>query len=103
LKFKDGSKAAIVPYDFDFSGFVNASYALPNADYKLTSIRERIFLSLTQSDAEIASTKALFESKRQAMIDHIKGFKALSAAGRSDAINYLESFYESLKQPLRRP
>ena len=103
LKFKDGSKAAIVPYDFDFSGFVNASYALPNADYKLTSIRERIFLSLTQSDAEIASTKALFESKREAMIEHIKGFKALSAAGRNDAVNYLNSFYESLKQPLRRP
>lgn len=103
LKFKNGSKAALVPYDFDFSGFVNASYAVPNADYKLTSIRERVFLSMTQSDAEIASTKALFESKRQAMIDYIKGFKALSTAGRNDAVKYIESFYESLKQPLRRP
>ncbi|MBK9492370.1 MAG: hypothetical protein IPO07_28965 [Haliscomenobacter sp.] len=103
LKFKDGSKAVMVPYDFDFSGFVNASYALPNADYKLTSIRERIFLSMTENDAEIASTKALFESKRQEMVELIKGFKALSAAGRNDAVSYINSFFESLKQPLRRP
>jgi hypothetical protein len=103
LKFKDGRKSAIIPYDFDFSGFVNASYALPNADYKLTNIRERIFLSLTQNDAEIASTKALFESKREEMITLIKNFKMLSSMGRGDAVDYVESFFEALKQPLRRP
>lgn len=103
LRFKDGSKAAIVPYDFDFSGFVNASYALPNADYKLTSVRERIFLSLTKSDAELEKTKAHFEAKRDEMVSFIKGFKMLSSAGRNDAINYLDSFYDSLKKPLRRP
>lgn len=103
IKFKDGRKSAIVPYDFDFSGLVNASYALANQDYKLKSLRERVFLSMTQSDSEIASTKVLFESKRKEMTALVKGFKHLSSAGRVDALNYLDSFFDSLQQPLKRP
>jgi hypothetical protein len=36
------------------------------------------------------------------MIDTIKGCKTLSAAGRSDMVNFLESFFDAIKQPLRR-
>ena len=42
--------AAAVPYDFDFTGLVDASYAIP--DDKITgttSIRERIFLGVCRS------------------------------------------------------
>jgi hypothetical protein len=102
LKMANGQKAMMIPYDFDFSGMVNASYAVPDVNYKLTSVRDRIFLGVAKTDAELAETFELFKSKKQAMIDTIKGCKTLSAAGRSDMVNFLESFFDAIKQPLRR-
>jgi hypothetical protein len=103
LKFKDGRKAELVPYDFDFSGMVNASYAVPDVNFKLQSVRDRIYLGQAKTDAELAETFELFKSKRQEMIDAIKACKSLSALGRSDMVTFMDGFFEAIKQPLRRP
>jgi len=44
-----------VPYDFDHSGLVNASYAKPNPILNTSSVTERVYRGLCNRDANIVS------------------------------------------------
>lgn len=104
LTFKDNAPRVLVPYDFDFSGLVNASYAIPNGDYKQTNIRERFFLGLPGDDADLAEAISFFKSKKKEIQTLVKNFKKLPVDSRIDIGIYIDSFYESLEMgPLRRP
>lgn len=103
LQPKDGSPAILLPYDFDFSGFVNASYARPNADFGQTSVRQRLFLGKEISDESLAPAIERFKSKRKALEDEILGFKYLDVASRNDLLAFIRSFYDSLGSGIQRP
>lgn len=103
LKPKSGSPPIIVPFDFDFSGMVNASYARPNADYGQANIRERIFIQSDIRDTSLQPAIELFKSKRKALETTILHFKYLSAESKNDMIAYLASFYDSLDGGIQRP
>lgn len=103
LRPKDGSGAMLIPYDFDFSGFVNASYARPNPDFKQTHIRERLFLGAEISDEEIKPTIELFRSKRKELEAVIREFRYLPGDSKIDLLNFLAGFYLSLDQGIKRP
>jgi len=91
---KDGNKLAI-PYDFDFSGLVNASYALPNANYEMASIQERIYMGFEQDLEHLDATIAYFNTKKKTLKNTVKAFKVLRAKDRRAVIDYLESFFDT--------
>ena len=97
MKLKNTGKYIAVPYDFDFSGFVNASYALPNIDYKLTSVRDRAFLGSDNLTTELKQAKTLMISKRGQLENTVNNFKVMSKKSRKDIIEYLDSFYTALE------
>ncbi len=105
LNFKDQvSKKVLIPYDFDFSGVVNASYALPNSDYRQVSIRERIFLGLPGTDADLKETIQFFQSKKKELLACVRTFRRLSPESKDDISQYLLSFFEALGAgPIKRP
>lgn len=86
----------MVPYDFDFSGLVNASYAVPNTNYNQTSIRDRVYLAPCENADELKPYVAYFQSKKEEVIEYVKNFKELSAYSRRDITEYIESFYNAL-------
>lgn len=92
----DGSPLIPVPYDFDFSGLVNASYAKPNTDIGLSSVRERAFLGEPRETEVLTKTLSLFKEKKEELYDTVRSFNALSRSMRGDIIQYLESFYDSM-------
>ncbi len=85
------------PYDFDFSGFVSASYAIPNPDYKLSSTKQRIFLGKIHSDEEMRKVAKHFLNQKEATIQLCKDFKMLNRRCRKDVVKYLKSFYKILE------
>lgn len=89
-----GSGIIPVPYDFDFSGLVAPSYALPNSDYGLVSVKQRVFLGEKVDAAILAGTLEEFRNKRAAMQAIVNGFKLLSRQGREEVLQYLDTFYE---------
>lgn len=91
-----------VPYDFDFSGLVNASYATPSTDYGQTAARERIFLGYS-TDAQLATTIAYFQDQREALIASIRATRHLSRASRRTMEAYVEQFYLELSDGIIRP
>lgn len=83
-----------IPYDFDFSGMVNAPYASVNPDYHLTSRRDRVYLGFEEHLADITSTFQYVLSKKVEIFDLIKKFKLLNRSERKTITNYLETFFE---------
>lgn len=97
VKLKSTGKYIAVPYDFDFSGFVNASYAIPNIDYKLKSVRDREFLGSDNLTKELQQAKAVMIAKRGQLENTVNNFKVMSKKSRKDIIEYLNSFYTALE------
>ncbi|MBL7794470.1 MAG: hypothetical protein JNK77_19210, partial [Saprospiraceae bacterium] len=92
-----------VGYDYDFSGLVNASYALPTSDHKLLTVRDRIYLGHPAANAELQQTVDLFQSKKEKLLGIVSGFKLLDKASRDDIAAYLNSFYGLLDQLEQKP
>ncbi len=93
----DEDRFFVVPYDFDFSGLVNAPYAVPNSDYGLTSNRQRVFLGEHKTGEKVQEAIDLFEGKKKAFIKCIRKQKKMSSAAKQDMLLYLRSFYTFLK------
>ncbi|MDX1943663.1 MAG: hypothetical protein SFU99_24055, partial [Saprospiraceae bacterium] len=90
----------VVPYDFDFSGLVNASYASTDATLGIKTVRERKFLGMAQSPEELKSTIEHFQAHKKEIFDYVRKFKLLSMESRTDIIQFLESFYHCLDEGL---
>ncbi len=98
LVLPEGSAKTIpVPYDFDFSGLVNASYALPQTDRGLTSMRDRLYLGNPFDKAVMRSVMQHFISHKQALLDIVKQFKPLNMEARADMEAYLSTFFDVIE------
>ncbi len=96
-----GGKKIPVPYDFDFCGVVNASYASADSNYGLENKRDRIFIGHPSMDKELLATKALFREKKSEIYNLIENFAPLPKRSRKDIIGYLDEFYEALDSGIR--
>lgn len=101
-KSKENGKMYIVPYDFDFSGFVNVSYAVPNVDYKQKKIRDRLLLEADGSDLLYQSEIQKFITLKPYFIDLIKKQKGIDMEVKIDLENYINSFYDKIGLGLTR-
>lgn len=90
---KSGASMILIPYDFDFSGFVSTPYAIPSPDFGLLSVRERIYLGNPADTTEIEAAIVLFNTRKEAIYDMIQGFKKLDRSVRSELVEYLDSFF----------
>jgi hypothetical protein len=93
VKLISNNKLVTVPYDFDFSGIVNASYAIPNPNYGLLSTRTRIYLGTELNNNQIKGTLEYFVSKRKALFKVVKSFKSLKFSDKRKVYSYLKDFY----------
>ncbi len=86
-----------VPYDFDYSGIVNASYAIPGDDLGISSVTERYFLGLCRDDADYQAAIDKIEDHREEMISLVNDFQHLRSKHKEEMIEYIESFFKSAK------
>lgn len=88
-----------IPYDFDYSGLVNAPYAQVFESLPISNVRERLLMWRGKKDEDFSATVQIFKHKQaelQAVIDNTTG---LSDSIREDALNYLDSFFPLLDHP----
>jgi hypothetical protein len=83
----------IVPFDFDYSGFVNAYYAVPFPDLPIQSVRDRYFLGVCRSEEEFQNALKEFLDKKEAFYAIINDFPYLNEKSKKDLIRYLDGFY----------
>lgn len=94
--FRKNGQLIPVPYDFDFSGLVNAPYAVPNVDYDMAAVTDRAYLGSVESLTKLHSTKALFHAKQDDFQQMIAAFKKLNNDEKSVMTAYLNDFFQNM-------
>lgn len=90
-----------IPYDFDLSGMVNASYASPNPKHRIDSVSKRLYLGLCRNNALLTETFNIFRDKRDALDAVINNFDNISTNSRKQMQRYVNSFYKILEKDAR--
>lgn len=91
----EDSPLVLVPYDFDFSGLVNADYAKPNPDYEQKSVRQRIYLGKRNKYLKRAIKH--FLAKETEILETIGQDPHLSIESKKDIKVFLTPFFKCLK------
>jgi len=99
LRSNDFQKTAPipVPYDFDMSGFVNASYALTNPLFPISHVRERYFRGICGTLEEFKEALQEFYDIKDAVYQTILEFEYIQEKTRTDLIRYIDEFYEIIE------
>lgn len=98
-----GTEYLPVPYDFDFSGLVNAPYAGPNPAlaHLHDSVRDRVFRGHCSDRIDYDELFGLFQERRESILEMIRTQPALSQRNATTAVRYIEAFYLELDNPER--
>jgi TLC ATP/ADP transporter len=94
-------RVTAVPYDFDFSGLVNASYAGPPPQLPIQRVTQRLFRGFCHPDFDWQPTIDRFQEKRGAIGNVIDQVPDLAATHRTEAHEFIDKFYETLSSPER--
>jgi hypothetical protein len=83
-----------VPYDFDYSGLVNAEYAIPGEPLGIESVTERYYLGACRSDEAYQKTIDWLNSYREKIRDLIQSFEYMEESEKENMISYLDGYFE---------
>jgi len=89
----------ILPYDFDYSGLINTSYALPFEGLGIKSVRERKYLGICRNREVYSERLIVFREKKEEFIRVIREFPYLKDKVKNEMISYLETFFRDLDKP----
>lgn len=89
----NGGKMVVVPHDFDFSGFVDAGYAIPATGTNIQSVKERAFLGFKAERAIWDETLSSYRQKQASMVQYIEAFPHLDAGAKKEIIRFVNSFF----------
>jgi len=90
-----------IPYDFDFSGLVNAPYASPPEGIRVRNVRQRLYRGFCADNDALPRAVADFNEKRQAIMALFEDNPHLSGRERGYAARFLQDFYEIVNDPAR--
>ena len=90
-----------VPYDFDFSGAVNARYAGPPEGYPIRRVTDRYFHSYCRPELEFEPLSTFFNGKKAEIIALYEGFETLREDRRNDVLEFYEEFWEMMDDERR--
>jgi hypothetical protein len=85
-----------VPYDFDYSGLVNAPYALPPEGIAVSSVRERRYRGYCFHNSAALAAAEEFRAKRGDLLAALAAVPQLDEGKRRGAATYLESFFRDI-------
>lgn len=94
----DGSLPVGVPYDFDYSGLVDAPYAVPPEGMNISSVKTRLFRGLCR-DQGYASQIQYYKSIQSKLIDEVKNAAFMDEKSRNDIVSYINEFYADISNP----
>ncbi len=88
-----------IPYDFDQSGFVDAPYAVPNPQFRIRSVRQRLYRGRCVNNEYVAASLQKFRDSRQAIDALVDGQEGLDSRVRKRVARYVDDFYKLINKP----
>ena len=86
-------KPYVIPYDFDYSGMVNTSYAVPDENLGIESVRERVYRGVCLPESIIKAGINAFIEKKKDIYELYEGSLLLDKNNKMNSIKYLDEFY----------
>lgn len=93
----EGGPVIAIPYDFDFSGVINAPYAIPDPKLPISSVRKRLFRSFCRTREELQPTFDLFIRLKDDIYSLYNDMPLLTDGSRRRALKYYDMFYNVLQ------
>jgi len=90
-----------IPYDFDLSGLVNTTYAIPSDKLPIESVTERIYRGFCPTPRELDQTLEIYKEHQEEILNLYTNSSYLESRHQKQAINYLEEFFSIIDQPNR--
>jgi hypothetical protein len=90
-----------VPYDFDYSGLVNAHYAVPFKGLGLVSVQDRMYRGPCKTEAEVNQALQPFREKQAELLAMPASLVplGLDEGARKYTEKYLNEFFEIIGNP----
>jgi hypothetical protein len=92
-----------VPYDFDFSGVINANYASTDPKLSISRVRDRLFKGYCQPMADYDKVFTRFNEKKDAIYalyaDSVG--KLIKPKIVEETLKYYDEFYKTINDPKR--
>lgn len=98
FKNKDTLITAI-PYDYDQSGLVDAPYAFPNPNFRLRTVRQRLYRGRCVNNAHVEGSIQRFRNKRASIYALIDDQRGLDVGTRKDLTGFVDEFYSLIESP----
>ncbi len=91
-----------IPYDFDFSGFVDAPYATANPRFKLRSVKNRLYRGRCRNNELLEDTFAYYVEKEPDIRMLVADLEDLNKGNRKQVGKYLDGFYKDIADPKKK-
>jgi hypothetical protein len=85
-----------VPYDFDFSGFVNAPYATPPDELHIASVRQRAYRGYCADNPQVIEVARQMRDARPQLMAAITSTPGMDPQRAAKAIGYLDGFFAEI-------
>lgn len=90
-----------VPYDFDFSGLVDAPYASPPEELHISSVRDRVYRGYCTHNAEVISAAREFRDAQPRLIAAITSTPGLDKQDQDHAVSFVNGFFADISSDER--
>jgi hypothetical protein len=88
-----------IPFDFDWSGLVNASYAVPSPVLGINNVQQRLFRGYERKIEDYSNIIQIFNDKKEAIYKLFQNSELLSQKTKSATISYFDDFYQTINNP----
>ena len=85
-----------IPYDFDFSGFVDAPYATPPDELQINSVRQRVYRGYCADNAHAIEVARQMRDARPQLMAAITSTPGLDPQRAAKAIRFLDGFFADI-------
>ncbi|MEO5972822.1 MAG: hypothetical protein ABIP91_05620, partial [Sphingomicrobium sp.] len=85
-----------IPYDFDFSGLVDAPYAEPPDQLHVSSVRNRLYRGYCRHNKEALAAAAELRARRGELLGELDRIPGLEPATRRKAAAFLGGFFNDI-------
>jgi hypothetical protein len=97
----EGEKIWSIPYDFDQSGLVDAPYALPAPQFRIRSVRQRLYRGRCVHNDYIGTAVARYQEQRESIMSVFDEIDMASERNIKKMKAYVEKFYDVLDSERR--
>lgn len=88
-----------IPYDFDMSGIVEAPHGAPSPNFRLRSVRQRLYRGRCANNEHVAASIQAFIEKKEDIYNLVTSNEFYTSHTRRKTLSYLDGFYKTIENP----